>query len=145
MIGRQVIVINKTFTLQELEQFMQENWDKEQYNDFGIGKPTSLSVDEYILLPATQRYLVIVYPKAAGGLFNKENKIVLTVADTPAGAVEGLAAFNPKGGPLSGIWKTGVVMNAEKERKGPAEDVLQAYTAHMKDILSKNGVLKYIF
>ena len=63
MIGRQVIVINKTFTLQELEQFMQENWDKEQYNDFGIGKPTSLSVDEYILLPATQRYLVIVYPK----------------------------------------------------------------------------------
>ena len=55
MIGRQVIVINKTFTLQELEQFMQENWDKEQYNDFGIGKPTSLSVDEYILLPATQR------------------------------------------------------------------------------------------
>lgn len=34
MIGRQVIVINKTFTLQELEQFMQENWDKEQYNDF---------------------------------------------------------------------------------------------------------------
>ncbi len=33
-------------------------------------------------------------------------------------------------------------MNSEKERKGPAEDVLQAYTAHMKDILSKNGLLK---
>ena len=46
MIGRQVIVINKTISLQELEQFMQENWDKEQYGDFKIGKPASISVDE---------------------------------------------------------------------------------------------------
>ena len=44
MIGRQVITVSKSFTLQELEQFMQENWDKEQYSDFRIGKPTAASV-----------------------------------------------------------------------------------------------------
>ena len=27
MIGRQVILTNRAFTLQELEQFMQEHWD----------------------------------------------------------------------------------------------------------------------
>ena len=95
MIGRQVITINKTFTLQELEQFMQENWDKEQFSDFRLGKPTAASIGEYILLPATHRFLVIVYPKAAGGFFNKENKIVLSVADTPAGAQAAFAEYVP--------------------------------------------------
>jgi len=33
MIGRQVIKVNRVFTLEELEQFMQEHWDKEQYNE----------------------------------------------------------------------------------------------------------------
>jgi hypothetical protein len=38
--------------------------------------------------------------------------------------------------------QTGSVLSAEKERKGPAEEVLQAYAAHMRDILQKNGLLK---
>ncbi len=142
MIGRQVITINKTFTLQELEQFMQENWDKEQYSNFRLGKPTAASIGEYILLPATHRFLVIVYPKAAGGFFNKENKIVLSVADTPAGAEAAIAEYFPVRGAIFNLWQTSRVLSAEKERKGPAEEVLQAYTAHMKEILAKNGLLK---
>ena len=142
MIGRQVIPISKSFTLQELAQFMEENWDKEQYSNFTVGKPTAISTAEYILLPATHRYLVIVYPKAAGGLFSKENKIVLSVADTPAGAGAAIAEYFPVSGPLARIWQTGRVLDAEKERKGPAEEVLQAYTAHMKSILSAKGLLK---
>lgn len=142
MIGRQVITINKAFTLEELEQFMQENWDKEQYGNFRIGSPTSMSLGEYILLPATRRFLVIVYPKAAGGLFSKENKVVLTVADTPAGAEQAFLEYYPSKGPLTKILQTSSVLNSEKERKGPAEDALQAYTAHMKEILEKNGLLK---
>ena len=142
MIGRQVITINKTFTLQELEQFMQENWDKEQFSDFRLGKPTAASIGEYILLPATHRFLVIVYPKAAGGFFNKENKIVLSVADTPAGAQAAFAEYVPVRGAIFKLWQTSQVLSAEKERKGPAEEVLQAYTAHMKEILAKNGLLK---
>ena len=142
MIGRQVITVSKSFTLQELEQFMQTNWDKELYSDFRLGKPTAASIGEYILLPATQRYLVIVYPKAAGGLFSKENKIVLSVADTPAGAQEAFFEYIPVKGPITNLWQTSKVLDAEKERKGPAEEVLQAYTAHMKSILAKNGLLK---
>ena len=142
MIGRQVITINKTFTLQELEQFMQENWDKEQFSDFRLGKPTAASIGEYILLPATHRFLVIVYPKAAGGFFNKENKIVLSVADTPAGAQAAFAEYVPVRGAIFKLWQTSQVLSAAKERKGPAEEVLQAYTAHMKEILAKNGLLK---
>ena len=71
MIGRQVILINRPITLQELEQIMQNNWDKEQYGSFKIGKPTPASIEEYILLPATYRYLTIVYPRAAGGFFKQ--------------------------------------------------------------------------
>ena len=142
MIGRQVILINKAITLQELEQIMQEHWDREQYGSFRIGRPTPASIEEYILLPATQRFLVIVYPKAAGGLFNKENKGVLSTADTPQGAEIAIAEYFPTKGPLTKLLQTGSVLSAEKERKGPAEEVLQACTAHMKEILKQNGLLK---
>ena len=142
MIGRQVIPINKSITLQELEQLMQQNWGKEQYGNFRIGRPTKASVEEYILLPATQRFLIIVYPRAAGGLFSKENKVILSTADTPEGAQIAIAEYFPTKGPLTKLWQTGSVLSAEKERKGPAEEVLQACTAHMRDILKKSGLLK---
>ena len=142
MIGRQVILINRPLTLQELEQLMQDNWDKEQYGEFKVGKPTSASIEEYILLPATRRYLTIVYTRAAGGFFNRENKVILSTADSPEGAEIAIAEYFPTRGPLTKIWQTSSVLSAEKERKGPAEDFLQAYTAHMRDILKKNGLLK---
>ena len=135
MIGRQVILINKPLTLQELEQIMQDNWDKEQYGSFKIGRPTPASIEEYILLPATRRYLTIVYPRAAGGFFSKENKVILSTAIA-------IAEYLPVKGPLLNILQTKSVLSAEKERKGPAEEMLQAYTAHMKEILKKNGLLK---
>ena len=142
MIGRQVILINRPITLQELEQIMQNNWDKEQYGSFKIGKPTPASIEEYILLPATYRYLTIVYPRAAGGFFSKENKVILSTADSPEGAKIAVAEYFPTRGPLTKILQTSSVLSAEKERKGPAEDMLQAYTAHMKEILKKCGLLK---
>ena len=86
MIGRQVIKTNRAFTLEELEQFMQENWDKDHYNHFIIGRPTAASIEKYILLPATARFMVIAYSRKAGGLFNKDNKVILAVCDTPKGA-----------------------------------------------------------
>ena len=142
MIGRQVILINKSISLQELEQIMQEHWDREQYGSFKIGRPTPASIEEYILLPATRRFLIIVYPRKAGGLFNKENKIVLSTADTPQGAEIAIAEYFPTKGPLTKLLQTGSVLSAEKERKGPAEEVLQACTAHMKEILKQSGLLK---
>ena len=75
MIGRQVIKTNRAFTLEELEQFMQENWDKEQYNHFIIGRPTAASIEKYILLPATARFMVIAYSREQPGL--KKEKAAL--------------------------------------------------------------------
>ena len=141
MIGRQSITVNRPFTLEELEQFMQENWDKEQFSSFTVGKPIAIAVEEYILLPATERYLVAVYPRKAGGLFSKENKINLITAETPAGAQQAFFEYFPAKGAIFNLWQTSRVMNAEKERKGPAEEVLLAYTEHMKEILSRNGLI----
>ena len=142
MIGRQVIPVKEPMTLEELAQFMEANWDKETYGDFTVGRPTKASIEEYILLPATHRFLVIVYPRKAGGLFSKENKVILSVADTPEGAEIAFAEYIPSKGPIFKLWQTSSVLSSEKERKGPAEDALQEYTAHMKDILTKNGMLK---
>jgi hypothetical protein len=141
MVGRQVIAVNRPLSLQELEQVMQEGWDKERYADFRIGRPTSASIEEYILLPATYRFLVIVYPRAAGWLFSRQNKVILSVADTPASAQLAFFEYMPKQGPLTRLWQTSQVLSAEKERRGPAEEALQAYTAHMRDVLSQHGLL----
>lgn len=140
MIGRQVIKTNRAFTLEELEQFMQEHWDKEQYNSFIIGRPTAASVEEYILLPATERFMVIVYARKAGGLFNKENKVILSVCDTPKGVKQDIARAIHSHNVFFGAWKISTTMSMEKERKGPAEEILQQYAAYMRQLLHVNGL-----
>ena len=139
MIGRQVIKTSRAFTLEELEQFMRERWNIEQYNDFMIGRPTAASVEKYILLPATERFMVIAYSRKAGGLFNKDNKVILTVCDTPAGMRQDIARSIHSHNIFFGIWKVGTTMSMEEERKGPAEDILQGYASYMRELLSAAG------
>ena len=55
---REVININRTLTLQELYEFMQQCWDKTTYNDFVLGRPAVGAFRDYILLPATKRYVI---------------------------------------------------------------------------------------
>lgn len=142
MIGRQVIKTNRAFTLEELNQFMEENWDKEQYNHFIIGRPTAASVEQYILLPATTRFMVIAYARKAGGLFSKDNKVILAVCDTPKGAEQDILRSIPSNNAFFGAWKIKATMSMEEERKGPAEDALQKYAAHMKQLLTAAGFAK---
>ncbi len=142
MIGRQVIETNRAFTLEELEAFMRQHWDTEEYNNFIIDKPTKASVEKYILLPATQRFMVIAYSRAAGGLFNKKDKVILSVCDTPAGVGDRLISSIPSRNLFYNIWSVSVTMSLEKERKGPAEEVLQKYAAYMRELLDKAGYLK---
>lgn len=142
MIGRQVIPTNRAFTLEELEAFMQEHWDKQEYNKFILGRPTPASIEKYICLPATPRFMVIVYGRKAGGLFSKENKVILSVCNTPDSLVEWFATSVPSHNAFFGMWKIGTTMSIEKERKGPAEEVLQKYTAYMKQLLGEAGYLK---
>ncbi len=142
MIGRQVLLTNREFTLEELYEFMKEHWDVNEAGRFRKGRPTRASIEEYILLPATERFMTIVYPRKAGGLFSKENKVILSTADTPAGAWEGLGQTIPTGNIFIGAAQMKSLSSSEKERKGPAEDVLQRYTAYMKKILGEAGYLK---
>lgn len=129
MIGRQVIKSGRTWKdKEELFEFMQENWNKEEYGDFFIGKPTVGSFAEYICLPATRRFMVIVYPK--------KEKVVLTVCDAPQGLESRLIQSIPHQGRIITSAVTLIELGSyEQERKGPAEEVLQGYTAYMKEIL----------
>ena len=142
MIGRQVIKTNRAFTLEELDQFMKRHWDRERYNDFIIGRPTPASVEEYILLPATERFMVIAYPRKAGGLFNKDNKVVLTVCSTPEGVMQNLAVFIHTHNAFFGAWQISRTMSMEKERKGPAEEALQQYVVYMRELLAAAGFVQ---
>ena len=141
MIGRQVIKTNRAFTLEELEQFMQEHWDKEQYNHFVIGRPTAASVEQYILLPATPRFMVIAYARK-GGLFSKDAKVILAVCDTPKGAEQDILRSVHSHNVFFGAWKVKTTMSMEEERKGPAEESLQKYAAYMKQLLDSAGYSK---
>ena len=38
MIGRQVIILNRPLSMEELLQFMDTHWDKEQYNSYVYDK-----------------------------------------------------------------------------------------------------------
>lgn len=142
MKGIQYLFPNRVFTLEELERFMHEHWDTAKYNGFIIGKPTRLSAGQAIVLPATRRHVVLVQPRTAGTLFNKRNKIILSVTEDEEGAAQSLAS-SPliADGPMSGIVGLGASMSVDKERRGPAEEVLLHYTAYLRELLEKEGLL----
>ena len=143
MTGREVILTNRSFTPEELYDFMEERWDKETYSGFTLGSPTDPNAKLYVMLPATSRHLVIVYSREAGGFLNKENKVVLSVALTGAGMVESMVRSIPTGGKIiAGAAKIGSVMSQEADRKGPALDALLTYTEYMRSLLGEAGYLK---
>lgn len=142
MIGREVIITNRSFTPEELYEFMEQHWDKEQYSDFSLGSPTAMTIGTYVLLPATPRFLIIVYSRDKG-FMSKEKKVILSTALTSEGATESMARSIPTGGRIiAGAAKIGSVMSQEAERKGPAQDALVAYADYMRTLLGEAGYLK---
>ena len=140
MTGRQVIPVKQAFTLQELAAFMEEHWDKAAYSDFKVGRPTPGSIEEFIVLPATDQHCVIAFSRKPG-LFSRKSRVVLSVCQPLEGAARALARSIPTGSNVVlGAVKIGEVRTAEQDRKGPAEQILLRYTAHMKDLLTKAGL-----
>ena len=129
MIGRQVIKSGRKWeSKEELLEFMEQNWNKEEYGDFFFGRPTMGSIGEYICLPATNRFMVIVYPK--------KEKIILSVCDAPAGLKSRLIQSVPhQGRIINSAIAMAELGSYEKERKGPAEEALKGYTKYMKELL----------
>ena len=125
MVGRQVIVTKRAFTLEELESFLKERWDRVEYGDFIIDRPTPGSIEEYILLRATDNFMVILYSRPAGFMFSKKNKVILAVCETPAGARKRFTTMVNTGNIFVGAAQLNTTFTLEKERKGPAEDALR--------------------
>ena len=144
MKGRQAITINRSMTMQELLQFMEDHWDRAQQSEFGTSKKSDGSL-EYVVLPATEHWDVIVYTKAAGGLFNKDNKIILCAARS-------LHAIDPEKVDYFRFYNRNSVSNQIKRSKeaidlnaemtGPCEDALQEYTGYLTSLLSAEGLMK---
>lgn len=141
MIGRQTIKINKSIDLEELYQIMEKNWDKEKYNNFFIGRPTKASIEEYVCLPATPRFMIIAYPRKGGKLFSKDDKVVLTICDTPNSMKNQIFSSLARDNVFTLAYQVSEAKSSNAERKGPTEEVLQGYTAHMKQILEEENLL----
>lgn len=131
--GREVIKVNFTWTLDELLQFMKEKWDAEEYGQFQKGKPTVASIEEYILLPATENCLVIAYPR--------KGKIIFSVADNSEGLVRLTASALPVRSPISKIYQSSLTISRAKEFTGPAAEICEVYANYMKDLLKAAGLL----
>lgn len=131
--GREVIEVSFDWTLDDLENFMEEHWDKEGFAYFERGRPTPLSIEEYLYLPATPNCLVIAYPR--------KGKIIFSVADNMNGAKKLAVSAVPTGSPIADIYQTALVISRAKEMKGPAAKICEAYSAHMKDLLKERGLL----
>ncbi len=143
MKGRQTIDTNRAFTLDELAQFMGARWEQGTHNEFRLGHPTNPAApDRYIVLPATDNWCTIVYPKT-GGLFKKQPKIVLTSTYTTAGATW-LAEHGPpmmRDSLEEGIRQSKKARALNQEMVGEAEEYLLWYTAHLRELLGAAGFL----
>lgn len=142
MMGRKVILTNRAFTLDELEKFMETSWDREQYNEFFVGGLSNIQERQYVLLPATPRYIVLMYSRPAGGQLNKDDKVVLSLTNMPAGMEEKFRKNISSRGSFTNTWKLSMTMSAEKEQSGPAKEALQKYADYMKVLLQVKGYLK---
>lgn len=139
MKGRRVILTNRAFTTDELFQFMEQNWDKAQYNGFRIGAPTDPNSRLYVMLPATSRHLIIVYSRGGG---KKESKVILSVAMTSAGIGESFMRSIPTSNVFFGAAKIGSIAAQKKDRTEASEEILQLYTDYMTQLLGQVGYLQ---
>ena len=124
MKGREVIEINQTMTLQELCGFMQCYWDKESYNDFVVGRPAAGAFQDYIMLPATARCAVCVYPR--------KGKVILAVMTNADGQMSLARSLV-----LGGYGRMGMV----GEMQGVASQANELYAAYLESLFARAGLL----
>lgn len=131
--GREVIDVSFTWRLEELYNFMRKHWDTAEYGDFETGKPTQASIEEYVLLPATEHCLVIAYPR--------KKKVIFSVADNPSGLKRMAASAIPTNNSIAKIYQCSLTFDRTKEMKGPAADICAIYAEYMKGLLKQEGLL----
>ena len=111
-------------TLQELYDFMQQHWDKERFNDFVVGKPGVGAFEDYIMLPATPRCVVCVYPR--------KEKVILAVMSNSEGQMTLAGSIL-----LGGYGRMGMV----GEMNGVAAQAGGLYAAYLESLFAGEGLL----
>lgn len=132
MIGRQVIKLRNYYTLAELKAKV-DAFGAPETEECTIGRPTGVSVEEYLLIPATEHYMVAAIMRRPG-LFSRTDRLVLFVCDTVAGALNHAATSVRTKSILLGYKQIKLTLSLEEERKGPAEATLLAVADCMREI-----------
>ncbi len=130
--GRRAIGVTRTFSHDELLRFMHERWDTAQYNQLVTDPSMSQYTRRYVVLPATERYMIIVYS-------DRKNQVVLSYIPSPAGRGAMLVRGIPTNNLFFGIAKIAGTMSAKAEREGPLEDILQKYADYLYALLREAG------
>ena len=128
--------------MQELLGFMDSHWDREKQSEFGVTNKSNGEL-EYVVLPATENWDVIIYTKAAGGFFNKKNKVILTVARSfhavDPTKVDYFRFYN-RNSISKQIERSKRTIDLNAEMCGPCEDALQEYTKYLTSLLTAEGL-----
>lgn len=141
MVGRKVINTNRFLSQEEIYNLMNENWNKESFNNFIVGRVNNVSLEQYILLPVNEHFLVFIYP-IHKNLFHKSDGIVLSSYDytmTLDDAVKG--AIIREISPLSSIKRDMKALDRRKEQSTVVEDILNIYTDELYSIIRDNNLL----
>ena len=128
MIGRQTIELKKKWELEELRKHLESRWDG------SVGPAPKrfekMVIGDYLVLPATPRFVVLIYPYRKG--------VVLTTYPGVESWAAQLASTIPARSIVSGYYQISAVLDKERERKGPAEEMLLKYTGIVRAILEES-------
>lgn len=132
MTGRRVLKLDTYFSLEELKQ-KTDAFASPLTDGCRIGRPTPASMEEYLLIPATEHYTVAAIVRKPS-FFSRSPRLVLFICDTPEG-VKAQAAASAKARSVYGGYKQiKKTLSLKEERKGPAENALLAVTDCMREI-----------
>ncbi|MDO5712787.1 MAG: hypothetical protein Q4Q07_00010 [Tissierellia bacterium] len=129
MKGRQVIKIKETLNLDDLEIIFKNHWKESSFTRGKVG-----AYGEYIRLPATDKFRVLVYPKKKALVlitYYEEGKQLDYIAETSS---------NMFFGPLLKKIFVKKEDSMEHDRTTNAESYLIHYTNALRDILIKQNL-----
>ena len=138
MFGRRKVITNRSFTVFELYEFMEQYWDKETDGAYSVGRLTPMSRTDYIMLPGTDRYLVYVFPRPAKGL-RRRNSIVFSLAFTESGRYDTVRNDTSVKSILLGAFTFNRTALEENIHKDPAKQALRKYVSAMKRLMADAG------
>ena len=144
MKGLDSFEINREITLEELAQFMEAHWNKEEYGTFRVGDPMGADTKtKYIVLPASEGWCVIIYPKT-GGMFKKKTQIKAACTYTSEGAAKLVEHGNKIGRVQTTSEKIKEAKNAKElnqEMNTVADGIMRQYMDYLRELMKQAGFM----